>query len=122
MTPIDAVFEWLLESPGADQFEQVRGIWRGTESPDGQFAVLMSLPGRSPGPDTDYGMLRLLLLGAEEQPYMELEEFALSLQQRLRTDYKACGIAQILLTGGIIGPGLTEENRPWYELNLSIIT
>lgn len=125
MTIIDTLFDWLAESPGyTGVFENVRGVWVASSSDQNQrYASLTMLPGGNFDSLLERGSVRLLLLGVEnDQDVVGLEQFALDLRKRLQTDYKACGIAQILLVGGIIGPGQTEEGRPWYEMNFSVIS
>lgn len=128
ITPIDAVRTWLeADSNWAGyQFSLARGIWR--DSPTNMAKRLASLSmspgGRAPGASQTYTLVSLILLGPQEgtADAPAIEQIAVNLRERLFTDYKTCDVAQIRLVGGIIGPGYTAEDRPWYELNLEVLT
>jgi len=81
--------------------------------------------GGSAGLELDPVNARVMVFGPRQPPAGEMQaiENALkTLSKRLKTDYRTCGIAQIKVIGGIIGPGRTTENRPWYEINLQLLT
>lgn len=125
MTPIDALFEWLEATPGyLGAYINVRGVWRAQAGDEQErFAVMMMMPGGQYNGLLHGGNVRLVLLGKErDNDVLSLEQMALDIRTRLEEDFTACGIVQIMLTGGIIGPGRTEEGRPWYELNFSILS
>ncbi len=124
MTPLDNLFDWFSQVPRFGSMKKVRGIWR-DPAPE-ELLVLMQLGGSPADQDLDYLQVRALVLGKaggnKEAGYIkDLDQLVQDVRVRLRTDYTACGIAQILLVGGIIGPGLTDNDRPWFELNLQLI-
>ena len=127
ITPIDAVRAWLEADPAwvSHQFSLARGFWR--DSPTNaakRIAQLASTGGRAPGASQTYTLVSLILLGPQKgtTDAPAIEQIAVNLRERLFTDYKTCDVAQIRLVGGIIGPGYTAEDRPWYELNLEVLT
>lgn len=127
-SPIDIVREWLEADPAwvAAQFKLARGMWRdSTADASRKMAVLSMNGGRGPQSVQSYTIVSLILLGpqkANAAGAVAIENIAIGIQDRLFTDYKACGAAQIRLIGGIIGPGYTTEDRPWIELSLEILT
>ncbi|MNJ16345.1 hypothetical protein D3C77_106060 [compost metagenome] len=127
ITPINAIKAWLEADPlwASYQFSLARGFWR--DSPTNatkRIAQIAMTGGAAPIADVSRNTASLILLGPQKgtADAPAIEEIAEKIRQRLFTDYKACGVAQIRLVGGIIGPGYTAEDRPWYELNLEILT
>lgn len=124
----DAVKEWLEADPTwqALGFQFALGKW--TDSPtnaQSRIALLSSgAAGRAPITGVGFDIVSLVLLGPQKGQMQAgaLQQIAVNLRERLFTDYKVCGVTQIKLTGGIIGPGYTTENRPWVELPLEVIT
>lgn len=123
----DAVKEWLEADPtwAARGFQFALGKW--TDSPpnaQNRIALLSMSGGRTPMTDVGFDGVSLVLLGKQkgQTDAAALLQAAVDLRQRLFTDYKVCGVTQIKLLGGIIGPGYTTENRPWVELNLEVIS
>lgn len=124
----DAVKEWLEADPTwpALGFQFALGKW--TDSPtnaQSRIALLSnSAPGRAPITDVGFDMVTLTLLGPQKGQMQvgTLQQIAVNLRERLFTDYKVCGVTQIKLVAGIMGPGYTTENRPWVELNLEVIS
>lgn len=119
---------WLKTNPGlapadADYF---RGMV--TDNNGNLTRRLVSVQvvgGQRAGVELDVTNVRLLVFGPQSNPagaMVAIEDALKTMCQRLKTDYKTCGIAQIAVIGGIIGPGRTDENRSWYELNLEILT
>lgn len=127
ITPINAIKQWLEADPlwSSYQFSMARGFWRdSTANATKRIAQIAMTGGAAPIADVSRNTASLILLGpqkgAADAP--AIEEIAEKIRQRLFTDYKTCGVAQIRLVGGIIGPGYTAEDRPWYELNLEVLT
>lgn len=127
ITPIQAVQNWLEADPNwsAYAFDLSRGIWRdSTTNRTHRIAQLMQNGGRSSIADVSYNVVSLILLGPQagmtDAPQLEI--IAEGFRQRLFSDFKVCEVAQIRLLGGIVGPGYTAENRPWYELQLEVTT
>lgn len=123
MSPIDALWQWLQEVPELAAMKQFRGAWRDQPDNAGQRLVSMVLSGGPQGTvETLYPRIRVLLMGPQGQraDAKALGDIAWDLALRMQDDYQACGVAQIRLIGGIIGPGYTTEDRAWYELNLEL--
>lgn len=127
MIATDAVKAWLEADPtwGAKGFQFALGKW--TDSPtnaQSRIALLSQGGGRAPVPDVGFDGVSLVLLGPQKGQMQAgaIQQIAVDIRQRLFTDYKVCGVTQIRLVGGIIGPGYTTENRPWIELSLEVIT
>ena len=123
----EAVKAWLEADPtwAAKSFQFALGKW--TDSPNNaqsRIALLSQGGGRAPVPDVGFDGVSLVLLGPQKGQMQAgaLQQIAVDIRQRLFTDYKVCGVTQIRLVGGIIGPGYTTENRPWIELSLEVIT
>lgn len=127
ITPIQAVQNWLEADPEwpTYAFDLARGLWRDTTTNrTRRIAQLMQNGGRSPIADVSFNVVSLILLGPQKgmTDAPKLEIIAESFRQRLFEDFKVCEVAQIRLLGGIVGPGYTTEDRPWYELQLEVIT
>lgn len=125
--PLEAVREWLEADPNwaGYQFSLARGIWRDTAANAAKRIAALSMNGgRAPIAEVSYNLVSLILLGPQkgQADAPAIEAIAIGIRDRLFNDYKACGVAQIRLVGGIIGPGFTAEDRPWIELSLEIIT
>lgn len=126
ISPITALETWLKADPAwmSYAFEMFRGMWQ--DSPTNANKRLCALAmngGRSP-PTATYRIVSLTLLGPRngkaDAPALEL--IAVGFGERLETDFTTCEVAQIRLLSGIVGPGYTAENRPWYELQFEITT
>jgi hypothetical protein len=124
MNPLDALREWFLVDTLFADFEFCRGGWRDTPGNKAKcLAAMIGQGGGGPLGSINWQSVRVVLLGPVDGKAQQVavEDAALSTMHRLETDFQACGIAHIKLQGGIIGPGTTAENRPWYELNFSLM-
>lgn len=127
MNPFPELIDWLKESPDLAPLEFWPGVWRDTTANAGsRLCALMSVGGRGMT-DVDYGTIRILLLSPQKGTTIAGEktamaEIAYNLRQRLKTDYRTCNIGQIRLIGGIIGPGQTENDRIWFQLQFELIS
>lgn len=124
---ITELITWLKTNPGLLTTDAL--YFRGQVADNATNATrrLVSVlgTGGDDGVLLDMQDVRVMVLGPKGNPAGEMAaiETALkTMQQRLKTDYKTCGIAQIRVIGGIIGPGRTLEDRPWYEINLQLLT
>jgi hypothetical protein len=119
---------WLKTNPGleAANADYFRGQVADTAANSARRLIsVLPTGGGQTGVELDASSIRLMVFGARDNPAGQMaaiEDALKDVCKRLKTDYKTCGIAQIAVIGGIIGPGRTLENRPWYELNLQILT
>lgn len=127
MNIISELIAWLKTNPGlgASEARYFRGQLKDDATTPGQRLISVLAVGGTPGVLLDKNLVCVMVLGPQNNPAGEMaaiEDALTALTKRVKDDYKACGIAQIAVIGGIIGPGLTTENRPWYEINLELIT
>lgn len=124
MSNIDALIEWLKLQDWLSTAVYFRGPW--VEDDNNRDSYLVSLAGSGGGGSNVFTRkqnIRVVMLGPIDGNTQTLDDIAHStLSRTLSDDYKACSIAQIEIIGGIIGPGITTENRPWCELNFQVIT
>lgn len=123
---VTELIAWLKTNPGLAATDALyfRGQVADSATNAGSRLVSVQAVGGDTGVLLDMQEVRVLVFGPQNNPAGEMAviETALkTMQQRLKTDYKACDIAQIKVIGGIIGPGRTTEDRPWYEINLQLI-
>jgi hypothetical protein len=124
---IDALIEWLKVEQALTDALYFRGPW--TEDGNNNDKYLVSLAGSGgiggsgAGIHTRKQNIRIIMLGPVDGNTQIIEDIAAATVKRtINQDYRACGIAQIQVIGGIIGPGITTENRPWCEINFQLIT
>jgi hypothetical protein len=121
---IDALIEWLKAEQALTDAVYFRGPW--VEDDNNRESYLVSLGGSGGGGSNVFTRkqnIRVIILGPVDGNTQSLDDIAAqTLRRTLSGDYTACSIAQIEIIGGIIGPGITTENRPWCELNFQVIT
>ena len=124
---ITELIAWLKTNPGLLATDAL--YFRGQVADNAANATRRLVSVLSVGGDDgvllDMQDVRVMVFGPKGNPAGEMvtiETALKTMQQRLKTDYKTCGIAQIKVIGGIIGPGRTLEDRPWYEINLQLLT
>lgn len=122
---ITGLIAWLKTNPGLTGTDALyfRGQYSDTAANTTRRLVSVQGVGGDTGVLLDMQEVRVLVLGPQGNPAGEMAAIETALQtmhQRLKTDYTACDIAQIAVIGGIIGPGRTTEDRPWYEINLQL--
>lgn len=124
MNNIDALIEWLKLQDWLSTAVYFRGPWIDDSGNRDKYMVsLAGSGGGGSGVFTRKQNIRVILLGPIDGNTQTLDEIAAATLSRTITgDYQACGIAQIEVIGGIIGPGITTENRPWCEINFQLIT
>lgn len=118
------MIEWLKLQDWLSSAAYFRGPW--VDDANNRESYLVSLAG-SGGGGTDVFTrkqnIRVIMLGPVNGNTRTIEDIATETVRRtLLDDYQACSIAQIEVIGGIIGPGITTENRPWCEVNFQLIT
>jgi hypothetical protein len=124
---ITELIAWLKTNPGLLSADALYFRGQVADTPANAARRLVSVlgVGGDDGVLLDMQEIRVMVLGPQGNPAGEMaaiETTLKTMQQRLKTDYKTCGIAQIRVIGGIIGPGRTTEDRPWYEINLQLLT
>lgn len=126
--PVEAVKDWLEADPAwaGHGFELHQGIWRDNANNSAKrLCVLTAMPGRTSNtPDVNYDSVRIVLLGpqkggADTNP---LRAIAYGLRDRLKTDNRNCDATLFRIQGSPVGPGFTQEERAWFEINLQVIT
>lgn len=128
MTPYESLSDWLKEDPQWSACKYFRGPWRDLESmrnerlvsiveDDGQIDAVLQLY-----------TYRVVVVGPLDWETRAGELKALrELMQRIpdrltkEEDTQACGVAQIDVIGGIMGPGYTDTGRPWYGVSLQLL-
>lgn len=115
---------WLKLQDWLSSAAYFRGPW--VDDPSNADKYMVSLAGSGGGGSgvfTRKQNIRVILLGPIDGNTQTLDNIAAETMSRTITgDYQACGITQIEVIGGIIGPGITTENRPWCEINFQLIT
>lgn len=124
--PITELITWLKTNPGLRETDATyfRGQYNDTAANADRRLVSVQGVGGGDGVLLDMQEVRVLVLGPKGNPAGEMAAIETALRTmtvRLKDDYRACGIAQIKVIGGIIGPGRTTEDRPWYEINLQLM-
>lgn len=124
---MDDLIDWLKQIiPDAEYHV---GPWSDSkQNVNRRLVAIMGTGGR----DTrealvDYSGFRVMILSPQQGPTIAGEKKAIyALGQRVRDDikenYRTCNLAQIRLIGGIMGPGLTENDRLWVQLNFETIS
>lgn len=124
MNNIDALIEWLKVEQALTEAVYFRGPW--VDDTSNLEKYMVSLAGSGGGGSSVFTRkqnIRVIMLGPIDGNTQTLDDIAASTLRRTTSgDYKACGIAQIEVIGGIIGPGITTEGRPWCEINFQLIT
>lgn len=124
MNNIDAMIEWLKLQDLLSTAVYFRGPWVDDSSNRDKYMV--SLAGSGGGGSSVFTRkqnIRVIMLGPIDGNTQTLDQIAAATLSRTITgDYTACGITQIEVIGGIIGPGITTEGRPWCEINFQLIT
>lgn len=127
MTPYDDFVAWFSATPGAEAYTRARGQWNdSTMAADKRFAVIQFQGGPKPDVDRYTVTVDLILLGKKQERQVagalpDIEQFAYSLVQRSMQSWCSGRITAIRSIGGVIGPGFTAEDRPWYRLSFQLV-
>ncbi len=120
---ISALDNWLESRLDLSSFKRYRGVWvADPANKTSRIIAFMQTGGGGQNISVRTQPVRVLILSAEkgQSDAIALSDFANSIFDTLEQDYKTCGVAQIRPIGGIIGPGLTMENRVWFEMTLQL--
>lgn len=123
MSPIEAVYQWLQEDPDLAPLRYYRGMWQDDVSNSTERLCCITVSGGRVGAtDTDYSTVDVWLLGAtnDEAELLPIENLAYQIRDRLKADWRVCGVVQLKLLGQPVGPGFTEENRVWWRVTLEV--
>lgn len=127
MTPYESLSDWLKEDPEWAACVFFRGPWRDLEANRNRRLIsLVEEPGTIDVYEQNYHY-RVVLVGpldweSQVAELKELRELLQGIVTRLTDgeDFQACGVAQIQVIGGIMGPGYTDTGRPWYGVTLQL--
>lgn len=127
MTPYESLNDWLKEDLDLAACVFFRGPWRDLEANRNRRLIsLVEEPGTIDVYEQSYNY-RVVLVGPLDWESQVGELTALrALLQAIVTrltsgeDFQACGVAQIQVIGGIMGPGYTDTGRPWYGVTLQL--
>lgn len=128
MMPYEALSAWLKEDPTWAACVFYRGEWKDLpENRDRRIVALVEEPGMIDVHQQMYHF-RIPLVGPTDWQSRQAELQVLrAMMERLvrrltdEEDFEACGVAQINVIGGIMGPGYTDTGRPWYGISLQLI-
>lgn len=125
MSALETLLDYFKKEPILANADGWIGQWADNNANAAKYIVAVRHDGGSGNTVTrNIGRVSAIFLGPVDNKAAKvpLEQAVENIVARVRTEYKACGIAQIKLLGGIIGPGYTAEKRAWFELNFEIIT
>lgn len=125
MSTLTTLLAYFKKEPALALAEEWTGMWTDTAANKTKYIIAIKRDGGNGNTVTrNIGRVSVIFLGpqGDKAAKVPLEQAVENIVARVRTEYKACGIAQIKLLGGIIGPGYTAETRAWFELNFEIIT
>lgn len=126
--PVEAVKQWLEADPAWSSygFEVSQGIWRDNSTNAAKrLCVLTAMPGRtSSNLGVDYDSVRIIFLSRQQgnADTNPLRAIVYGIRDRLKTDNRNCDVTQFRMQGGPIGPGFTQEERVWFEVNIQTIS
>lgn len=127
-TPYESLSEWLKEDPQWATCKYFRGPWRDLESQRNMRLVSIVEDTGTVDVHIQNYPYRIVVVGPldwESKPgeLKALRDLMQVVVTRLTSgeDYLACGVAQIEVIGGIMGPGYTDTGRPWYGVTLQLL-
>lgn len=126
-TPYEDFTAWFSATPGAEVYTRARGMWVDSPTNDAKrFAVFQFQGGPAPDVDRYTATIDVLLLGRKQERSVagalpDIENFAYTLVQRSMQSYCSGRITAIRSLGGVVGPGFTTEERPWYRLTFQLV-
>lgn len=126
---LEELIQWLKDNmPELADAEFHTGPWAdSTANATKRLVSVMGNGGRGTLEETDYAGLRVLILSQKDGNKLAGEKIAIYrlaelVRARIKENYRTCNTAQIRLIGGIIGPGVTEGNRLWSQLQFETIS
>lgn len=126
-TPYESLSTWLKEDPTWAACKYFRGEWKDLEPQRNSRLVSILEEPATIDVHQQWYTYSIVLVGPTDWESKAGELKALrDLMQVLVTritgeDYQACGVAQIDVIGGIMGPGYTDTGRPWYGITLQLL-
>lgn len=107
------------------EYEPWIGPWEDNAGNKNKFiASIQQQSGGKPVLDMQYPNYRLVLLGPQNGKQHKLKVLADAqslVDAAIKHEIMPCGAANIVTLGAAMGPGLTQENRPWAQLNFELI-
>lgn len=126
-TPYEALSDWVKKDPALAACQIFRGPWSDVAGQENdRLLSIVEEPGLIDVHQQTY-LYRVVLVAPKNWDKLNQETKALrDLMQVFVTrltgdDFQACGVAQIDVIGGIMGPGYTETGRPWYGIVLQLL-
>lgn len=103
------------------------GPWKDNASNKDEYIVsIQQQSGGAPIVDLQTANYRVILLGP--QPKLDkieklkiMSDADLLIKAAIKREIMPCGAANVRSLGAAMGPGLTQENRPWAQLNFELI-
>jgi hypothetical protein len=126
-TPYESLSEWLKEEPGFAACKVFRGPWRTLKGQENDRLLSLDEEPGTVDVHQQFYHYRVVVVGPTDWESRTAELKSLrDLMQTIITrvtgeDYQACGVAQVDVIGGIMGPGYTETGRPWYGVTLQLL-
>lgn len=118
----DEFIEWAQAVIGGT-YNPSRGIWVDSPQAAGLFiAAYHQTGGPMPQVDVRRPRFRVILLGPRDgrQHTISVQNSAEALMQATLGDLLPCGAARVAAMEPV-GPGFTEENRPFFSLDFELI-
>lgn len=126
-TPYDDFSTWFQGAPGASVYTRARGAWvePPTGTPDSRFAVFQFQGGPKPDVDMISPVVDVTILGKRGERNLagslpDMENFVYDLVARSMSSTCSGKITGIRAIGLPVGPGFTEEDRPWYKISFEL--
>ena len=128
MNVIDEFIEWLEGYADLSGYVLSRGMWVESDATkDRRFIAFRNMGGRSPVAGTvRYPQVSLLIVGRRGERQFAggikaVEDFASGIIPYAIENFKSGCVFNIEPLAEMIGPGYTEHDRPWYELNFELM-
>lgn len=101
------------------------GPWEDNQNNKTQFIVsIQQQSGGAPVVDVQNANYRVVLLGPQDGKKHKnkiMSDAGLLIKAAIKREIMPCGAANLRSLGAAMGPGLTQENRPWAQLNFEMI-
>lgn len=127
LAPYEALSDWIKKNPELAACRFFRGPWETIKGQENdRLLSIVEEPGLIDVHEQTY-IYRVVMVAPVNWQSKPSETKALrDLMQVFVTrltgdDFQACGVAQIDVIGGIMGPGYTETGRPWYGIVLQLL-
>lgn len=101
------------------------GPWEDQAADKTKFMVsIQQQSGGAPVLDVQTANYRVVLLGPQDGKMHKnkiMSDADLLIKAAIKREIMPCGAANVRSLGAAMGPGLTQENRPWAQLNFELI-